>query len=280
MNEQENTELAYENEGEALSKADAGIFRALAARANYLAQDRPDIQYAVKEIARRMAKPAGADWALLKRLARYLIGVPRAVVHYPWQDLPGKFDVFVDSDWAGCKATARSTSGGIAMMGWHSIKTWSTTQTVVALSSGEAELYSLTKGAAQTLGLIALAKDLGVTMDGTLHTDASAALGIVAREGLGKLRHVNVQYLWIQDRIRGGALTAQKVAGVDNPADLLTKYLPAQEIVRHVENIGQTLHDTRADLMPSMVRCSTVDYCRRSRERWQGSEEGHQRDAR
>ena len=90
------------------------------------------------------------------------------------------------------------------MWGYHPIKSWCTTQTVVALSSGEAELYALTKGAAQTLGLISLARDFGYEVRGTIHSDASAALGIVAREGLGKLRHVRVQYLWIQDRVRGG----------------------------------------------------------------------------
>ena len=52
--------------------AEARLFRACSARANYLAQDRPDLQYAVKEIARRMARPTGKDWILLKRLARYL----------------------------------------------------------------------------------------------------------------------------------------------------------------------------------------------------------------
>ncbi len=167
-----------------LGPAEASTFRALAARANYLAQDRPDIQFAVKEIARRMATPVGRDWSLLKRLARYLLGAPRAVSHFYWQGEQRQFDVFVDSDWAGCKTTARSTSGGAAKFGWHTIKTWSATQTVVALSSGEAELYSLTKGAAQTLGLIAMARDLGIEAGGMLHTDASAALGIVPR-GIG-----------------------------------------------------------------------------------------------
>ena len=69
---------------DALNSSDASVFRALAARANYLAQDRPDIQFSVKEIARRMARPTNGDWALLKRLARYLVGAPRAVAHYPW----------------------------------------------------------------------------------------------------------------------------------------------------------------------------------------------------
>ncbi len=174
-----------EDRGEVLGSADATLYRALAARANYLAQDRPDLQYAVKEIARRMARPTGSDWVLLKRLARYLLHAPRGIFRYYWQDMPKEIDTFTDSDWAGCKATARSTSGGVAKVGWHTVKTWSTTQSVVALSSGEAELYSLTKGAAQALGLMALARDLGISIGGRVHTDASAALGIVQREGLG-----------------------------------------------------------------------------------------------
>ncbi len=238
--------------GEALGSADATVFRALAARANYLAQDRPDIQYAVKEIARRMSRPTGRDWILLKRLARYLLGAPRGVLKYYWQDMPSRFDVFVDSDWAGCKATARSTNGGAARFGWHTIKTWSSTQTIVALSSGEAELYSLTKGAAQTLGLLSLAADFGISAEGQLHTDATATLGIVQREGLGKLRHVNVQYLWIQDRIRGGELSACKVPGTENPADMMTKHLPAADILRHAEDLALALHDTRAEIAPSL----------------------------
>ena len=182
----------------------ASRYRGLAARANYLALDRPDIQFAVKEIARRMSRPTEADWSLLKRLARYLIKAPRGVTHYCWQAMPRRIDTYVDSDWAGCTRTRRSTSGGAAKFGWHTVKTWSTTQATVALSSGEAELYSLTKGAAQTLGLVALARDFGVEVEGMIHTDASAAIGIVSRQGLGKTRHIAVQYLWIQERVRGG----------------------------------------------------------------------------
>ena len=154
------------------------------------------------------------------------------------------------------------------MWGYHSIKSWCTTQTVVALSSGEAELYALTKGAAQTLGLTALAKDLGCEARGTLHSDANAALGIVAREGLGKLRHVRVQYLWIQDRVRGGDLQTVKVCGPNNPADLLTKHLPAQDIVRHSEAIGVTLHSDRADMAPELAGTSTVSVDNAPEDQW------------
>ena len=71
-------------EEEAISKelvgAETTRFRAIAARANYLAADRPDIQYAVKEICRRMAKPVAGDWQKLIRLGRYLQGSPRCVL--------------------------------------------------------------------------------------------------------------------------------------------------------------------------------------------------------
>ena len=50
-------------------------FRAIAARANYLAMDRPDIQYAAKEICRWMAAPTEASVVALKRLGRYLQGI-------------------------------------------------------------------------------------------------------------------------------------------------------------------------------------------------------------
>ena len=256
-----------------LGTGEASRYRALAARANYLAQDRPDIQFAVKEIARRMATPCGRDWALLKRLARYLVGAPRGVTHFYWQTKPSRFDVFVDSDWAGCKATARSTSGGAAKFGWHTIKTWSTTQTVIALSSGEAELFSLTKGAAQTLGLISLARDLGLELEGTLHTDANAAIGIAAREGLGKVRHLNVQYLWIQDRVRGGDIKLSKVPGPENPADLLTKHLAAADVLRHLETLCCTLHSSRADIAPSLQAVSTVDADDNGQDHWESNEE-------
>ena len=67
----------------------------------------------------------------------------------------------------------------------------------MALSSAEAELYALINGASQTLGAVALGEDFGIHLSAKVRSDASAALGIVARQGLGKLRHISAQYLWI-----------------------------------------------------------------------------------
>jgi hypothetical protein len=204
---------AKENAGKELTGAAATRYRAICARLNYLSQDRPDIRYACKEASRWMAKPQEGHWVLLKRVARYLKGTPRLLQRFIWQEAVKSAVTFVDSDLAGCKRTCRSTSGGAVMLGAHTVMTWSATQAVVALSSGEAELYALTKGAANTLGMMSLGADLGMIFHGHVRSDASAAIGMVNRTGAGKLRHVRVQYLWIQDMVRCGDLALSKVPG-------------------------------------------------------------------
>ena len=117
--------------------SEATRFRAVAARANYLSADRPDIQYSVKEVCRRMAKPVEGDWQKLIRLGRYLKGAPRCVLEYPWQKVSGPPVGYTDSDWAGDRKTGKSTSGGIVMLGGRLVKSWSRTQDAVTLSSAE-----------------------------------------------------------------------------------------------------------------------------------------------
>ena len=69
--EGENTWREMEQEAQGLPTAQVMEHRAIAARANYLSADRPDIQYAVKEICRRMAKPVKGGWHKLVRLGKY-----------------------------------------------------------------------------------------------------------------------------------------------------------------------------------------------------------------
>ena len=122
-------------------------YRSIAARLNFLAIDRVDIQFACKEICRSMSKPRRSDWDKIKKLGRYLRKHPRHVVFFEDQDPPKDIDTYVDTDYAGCKVTRRSTNGGMMFHSSHLIKSWATTQTVIALSSGEAEYYGVTKGA-------------------------------------------------------------------------------------------------------------------------------------
>ena len=92
-------------------------YKSIVARANYLANDRPDIQYAVKKLATNMASPTNRNWQELKRLGRYLKGKPRLIIKYDWQDPINVLTSFSDSDWAGDRETRKSTSGGIITAG-------------------------------------------------------------------------------------------------------------------------------------------------------------------
>ena len=114
--------------------------RSAVARANYLSQDRPDIRFTTKELCRKMASPTVADWNGLKKLCRYLRGRPRLEQEHVARGAAGVIDVYVDSDWAGCQTTRRSTSGGAMFAYGVCLKVWSSTHNVVARSSGEAEL--------------------------------------------------------------------------------------------------------------------------------------------
>ena len=162
-------------------------FRGLAARSNYLAADRPDCAYAAKEVCRWMSAPTELGLQGLKRLARYLVGRPRLVWHYRWQEA-SHFDVYSDTDWAGRLRTRKSTSGGCVVIGAHLIKSWSSTQPGLALSSGEAEVVGVTRASAVALGFRSLLSDYGaVAVRGRVWTNSSAAIGICKRQGLGKL---------------------------------------------------------------------------------------------
>ena len=230
-----------------LSPAEASQYRALAARANYLALDRLDIQYATKECCRGMAQPQIRHLSMLKRLARYLLGKPRVVWRYPWQGQES-IKAYSDSDWAGCKRTARSTSGGILMRGAHHIKSWSSTQKRVTLSSAEAELGALVKTACEALGLMQMAAGLGRDVQAEVFVDSTAALAVTQRKGNDKLRHVRVGQLWVQEVAENEELRFSKVLGTENPADACTKYLTSIKLETFTQMIGMEDREGRSEL--------------------------------
>ena len=100
------------------------------------------------------------------------------------------------------------------MLGQHVLKSWSTTQTVVALSSGEAEYYGIAKGTCEGIGIVGLIEDFsGRRMKINLATDSSAAKGIATRKGVGKVKHLETRTLWVQDQIERGRVKVRKVIG-------------------------------------------------------------------
>jgi hypothetical protein len=207
-----------------LERDEVRRYRGLAARASYLAMDRIDLMFAAKETCREMSAPRKSAWGRLKKLARYLLKYPRAEWRFPmgvFEEL--KMRVYSDSDWAGCKASRKSTSGGLITLDGIALRAWSSTQATVATSSGEAELHALVKAASEGLGLQSVARDLGLELQLALFVDSSAAQAIASRSGLGKTKHVEVKFLWIQAVVASGRINIGRVPGDQNPADVLTK---------------------------------------------------------
>ena len=133
------------------------------------------------------------------------------------------------------------------MIGDHFIKGWSRTQNHVTTSSAEAELIALVKCTAESLGIKSMARDWGLDLGVTLYADSSAALAIAKRKGAGKLRHINVSALWIQDiQDREGAQYL-KIEGTKNPADLMTKYLARDKVEACMTSISQVARQGRAN---------------------------------
>ena len=235
---EEKTSKEQDDDEEALSRDQCRAYRRAAARLNYMAQDRPDLAYAAKELSRAMANPKPADVTRLKRAIRYLRGAPTATLQYKWQERPSKLVTFSDSDWAGCVKTRRSTSGGVVTYGSHTVQHWSSTQATIALSSAEAELNAVVKATVETIGVIDLYGDIGEKMTGQVRTDSSAAKGIVSREGCGKLKHLSVKQLWVQEAIDNDKVTLLKVLRAENPSDALTHHWLGVEGERHFPVVG------------------------------------------
>lgn len=226
--------------GDMLNAEEATSYRAMSARANYLAQDGPDIGYACKELCREFGSPTDPSVKKLTRMANNLVGCPRMVTFDPWGRTCKKVVVCTDTDYAGCKVIRLSTGGGVAPMGGHCVKSSSSTQSVLTLSSGEAELVGLTKGIAYGIGIRSLCADLGFDVAVEVRADAPAAIGMASRRETGEVRHLDVSYLWVQERIRAGDVMVTKVAGKENQADIMTKHVPRDTIAEHMERL--TMH--------------------------------------
>ena len=133
------------------------------------------------------------------------------------------------------------------MRGSHLVKSWSTTQKNVTLSSGEAELVAAVKAMSEAIGVARLASDWGDTAEMAVHIDSSAAIGVVNRRGSGKLRHIRVGQLWIQEMAEDGEMQIRKVCGESNAADLMTKHLVDRKVVQFVDMMNCEFLAGRAD---------------------------------
>ena len=202
---------------------EARQFRALAARENFLLTDRLDIQFAV-ERAVPFHVEANKDIGLVSNVRRDTYWRSHArfgssVVSFPKSLTCSLIPI---GRAARCLAS-RPVAVWWQLEGVY-CRAGSVPRKFVATSSGEAEYYALTK-AAEGFVVQAVAVDMGWYFKLQHIGDSTTARAVANRTGLGKLPHLEVRFLWVQEALRDGRFELSMVAGSQNPADLATKGL-------------------------------------------------------
>ena len=118
------------------------------------------------------------------------------------------------------------------------MKAWAKAQPMTALSSAEAELIAATKAGTELVGYKHALEDVGMNTKLKLVVDASAAIGMMTRSGVGTAKHSETRWMWMQGAIRRKDIQLEKVHSHDNPEDLFTKSLCHNVMVRHMNFLG------------------------------------------
>ena len=235
-----------------ISPEQAKAFRTCVGVLLYLAADLPHCQHVVRHLATYSAQPTLRSMLVLKHLVVYLAAHEDVCISLKFKgrsdgmfhqyDLPpgeSAMEVYTDSDWASDKDKRRSVSCVVIFWPGMMLYSASRTQTLVSLSSSEAELYACSSGVSDSVllsRLIAWMTDCKVTT--YLYTDSSGARGMIQRQGVGRVRHLSCRVLWLQDLVAAGQIKLSTIAGSLNPADIGTKRLPCNRLKTLMHTLG------------------------------------------
>ena len=217
------------------------MYRTVVGKLLYMCQERADVMYSVKETARKITCPIESDEMNLKGIVRYLKGAPNAKSLIE-NTTPSKFvNVFSDSDWARQATTCKSTSGGVVQWGNATLTAWSRTQQTVSLNSAEAEFCALTTGVAEGMVTKHLLQELGHEVILMNHVHSQSAKAWASKRGLGRMKHVMLKYMYVQDVVEKKLTNLAYINTKLNKADLRTKCHTSEAHKRGCAMIGLRL---------------------------------------
>ena len=192
---------------------------------------RPDITYAVSNVAKFCAKPTKQHWVAVKRIFRYLKGTQQYGLHYNKSD-SNHCVGFSDADWGGDLDDRKSTSGYVFQVGGTAISWRSKKQTCVALSTAEAEYIALASAAQESLWLQQLLADLKKEdlRSVTVYEDNQSAISMAKNPQFhGRTKHIAIKYHFIREQVSSGKLELRYCKTNDMIADMLTKGLSGEQ---------------------------------------------------
>ncbi|WJX32793.1 hypothetical protein P8452_21078 [Trifolium repens] len=228
---------------------DSTMFRQLIGSLRYLCQTRPDISYAVGYVSRFMSKPLKCHLLTAKRILRYINGTIHYGVVFPYSKDNGKFELsgFSDADWCGDKVDRRSTSGYLfkfqnAPVSWCSKK-----QSVIALSSCEAEYVAGSLAACQANWQQSLLSEMNIIADTTvvLKIDNKSAINLAKNPvSHGKSKHIETRFHFLRDQVTKGKLKLEYCSTDNQQADILTKAVKRDKFLKLRREMGVVSFDS------------------------------------
>lgn len=190
---------------------------------------RPDIAQAVGVVSRFMANPGGEHWNTVKRILRYIRGTSDAALCYGGSEFTVKG--YVDSDFAGDLNKSKSTTGYVFTLAGGAVSWVSKLQTVVALSTTEAEYMAATQACKEAVWIQRLLEELGhMQKKIVLFCDSQSALHIARNPAFhSRTKHIRVQYHFVREVVEEGSVDMQKIHTDENLADVMTKPINADK---------------------------------------------------
>ena len=205
---------------------------------------RPDIAYAVSCAARYTAKPTKLHWALVKRILRYLKGTADLGLRYTVDGTEGdKLTAFCDADWAGDLDERKSTSGYVLMLSNCAVSWKSKKQTVIALSTAEAEYIALSAATQEVSWMRKLLDDLGEKCSGptVVKEDNQSAMAIAANPGNHtRTKHIDIKFHYIRSAVQQNSIKLVYCPTSMMVADVLTKPVYQETFQRLRSRMGLT----------------------------------------
>ncbi|GJZ57474.1 retrovirus-related pol polyprotein from transposon TNT 1-94 [Tanacetum coccineum] len=221
------------------SPVDATKYRSMIGALMYLTSSRPDIVHATCLCARYQAKPTEKHLKEVKRIFRYLRGTVNMGLWYT-KDSGIELTGFSDADYAGCKDTFKSTSGGAQFLGEKLVSWSSKKQDCTALSTAEAEYVSLSVCCAQVLWMRTQLTDYGFHFNKIpIYCDSKSAIAISCNPVQhSRTKHIAVRYHFIKEHVEMGTIELYFVKTDYQLADLFTKALPVDRFNYLVRRLG------------------------------------------
>ena len=197
-----------------LDDAEHRLFRRWVGKVLYTTQVRPDISYAVKELASNVAAPTQQHMNKMRHLLRYIKGMRDYVLKLgdgvKGAD-PSEVTTLVDASWTDAPSRrSTSGSGGCVYYNGHLLLTYNRTQPVISLSTCEAELLAMCTGASEGKLVVSILHEVEID-DAHLRifSDSSAARAVVVKRGPGRMKHLDVRYVPVD----AGELQKRGVSG-------------------------------------------------------------------